>query len=493
VDHLTDQSLSPEHFGVAFKAFLDTVVASAGPPASPLLERIRAHLGSDPSQLPVVAEEFDSFEHPNVQVALEAYLAVGQRQATLLGVAAENKRFAALSLSDLLVRVPGWGRPPLGEGPVDYVNVHLPGERVLACVQFGLYLVQDGPTRLVVLVTGPSDRMGPRVKVRVEALATQPAHAQAFLRELVEGMRRLNVYRGQVLSLAPGPMGMSLQVAFHHLPPVARSDVILPDGLLERIEHQTIAFAEQADWLVRAGRSLKRGLLLYGPPGTGKTLSVMYLVSRMPGRTTILTTGRGMGMIQTVAQMARTLAPAMVVLEDVDLIAEQRGQPMQPTGPLLFELLNEMDGLRDDCDVIFVLTTNRPDILEPALAARPGRIDLVVELPLPDAAGRQRLLALYGRGLELRDLDHAAVVAQTEGASPAYIKELLRKAALLAALEAGGPPPAVLGRHVAAAFEQLNVGGQLARRILGFNQPEDTTRPAAHAPGPPAVGFPTVM
>ena len=57
--------------------------------------------------------------------------------------------------------------------------------------------------------------------------------------------------------------------------------------------------------------------------------------------------------------MARALAPTMVVLEDVDLIAQERGQPFQPTGPLLFELLNEMDGLRDDCDVIFVLTTNR--------------------------------------------------------------------------------------------------------------------------------------
>ena len=48
--------------------------------------------------------------------------------------------------------------------------------------------------------------------------------------------------------------------------------------------------------------------------------------------------------------MARALAPTMVVLEDVDLIAQERGQPFQPTGPLLFELLNEMDGLRGDCD-----------------------------------------------------------------------------------------------------------------------------------------------
>ena len=80
----------------------------------------------------------------------------------------------------------------------------------------------------------------------------------------------------------------------------------------------------------------------------------------------------------------------MVVVEDVDLIAEDRGEhPGQH--PLLFQLLNEMDGLAEDADVVFVLTTNRADVLEPALAARPGRVDQAVELGLPDAvrpAGR---------------------------------------------------------------------------------------------------------
>src|SRR5258706_1322686 len=92
-----------------------------------------------------------------------------------------------------------------------------------------------------------------------------------------------------------------------------------------------------------------------------------------------------------------------------------------------------MDGLREDSDIIFALTTNRPDILEPALAARPGRIDLAVELPLPDGPGRRRLLQLYARGLQLREVDLEAMAARTDGGTPAYIKELLRNAAVLAA------------------------------------------------------------
>jgi ATP-dependent 26S proteasome regulatory subunit len=218
---------------------------------------------------------------------------------------------------------------------------------------------------------------------------------------------------------------------------------------------------------------------------------VMYLIGQMHGRTVILTTGCGMGLIQAVGQMARTLVPSMVVLEDVDLIAQERGQPFVETGPLLFELLNEMDGLHDDCDVIFVLTTNRADILEPALAARPGRIDLAVELPLPDAEGRRRLLALYARGLDLRDVDLEPVVARTEGVSPAYIKELMRKAALLAAVEGAGTT--VTGAHLDAAMEELNEGGRLAQRLLGFRPMDEPRGTGGVAPGTrpmPPTGFP---
>jgi len=131
---------------------------------------------------------------------------------------------------------------------------------------------------------------------------------------------------------------------------------------------------------------------------------------------------------------------------------------------LLFELLNQMDGLAEDADILFVLTTNRPDLLEPALAARPGRIDQAIEVPVPDAECRRRLFDLYGRGLEI-DATLDRYVERTAGVSGAFIRELLRKAALFAADEGVRK---VNDRHFdAAAHEMLVEGGALTKSLLG--------------------------
>jgi ATP-dependent 26S proteasome regulatory subunit len=183
-------------------------------------------------------------------------------------------------------------------------------------------------------------------------------------------------------------------------------------------------------------------------------------------RTVILLTGKGLELIEPSCGMARALQPATLILEDVDLVAEERTRQSAACNTVLFELLNQMDGLSDDADVLFLLTTNRPEMLEPALASRPGRIDQAVEVPLPDAGCRRRLLQLYGRGLELQLGDEARLIERTEGVSPAFIRELLRQAALFAADDGEGI--VVRDRHLDAALHELLVhGGKLTASLLG--------------------------
>jgi ATP-dependent 26S proteasome regulatory subunit len=250
--------------------------------------------------------------------------------------------------------------------------------------------------------------------------------------------------------------------------------------VLAGIERHIIGVAELSSELLSAGQHLKRGLLLHGPPGTGKTHTVRYLTGRLADSTVILLTGQAMRFIGQAAALARRLQPSMVVLEDVDLVAMDRD--FSPDGnPLLFSLLDAMDGVGADADVTFVLTTNRADILETALADRPGRVDLAVEIPRPDDEGRERLLRVYARDLAM-DADVTRVVAGTEGVTASFIKELIRRTVLVS-LRAGDRPPVLGDDHFAVVLAEMNSERQsLTRSLLGAgvggqDPPEPDFRP----------------
>jgi hypothetical protein len=460
-------NISPNDFGASFKGFLDQMSAAA-PAEEPIFRRrLREHFECDPNELPTLSEKFPPHDHANVHSALEAEFAGADCSVATFGV---NNPHPYMSATLSMLAAPGkaglMGDGGPDEGPVEYTNITLDDDRVIACVQSGLFLVKRGGEPLAVLMSGPAKEFHPMAQVGIQVMAASRDVAEKFLAGLRIAMRKRNVYRGHVLSLAETRMG-AMEIKFHRLPGVPRENIILPKGLLERIERQTVRFSELSDKLIAAGRHLKRGILLHGPPGTGKTMTAMYVAQAIRNRTVLLLTGRGQGMIEQSCALARALQPAIVILEDVDLVAEERTRPGAAcAGPLLFELLNQMDGLADDADVLFLLTTNRPDILEPALSARPGRVDQAVEIPLPNAPCRQRLFDLYSDKLSIGRVNWETFVRRTEGASAAFIREMMRKAALFAADESSDR---VEDRHLDEAIHELVFeGGSLTQKLLGF-------------------------
>jgi hypothetical protein len=443
----------------------------AAPPA--LFALLRDHFEVEPATLPVLEQRFDSHDRPNLHLALTEMLGQPGTKTETVGVVTldEYRRATLAKLSR-----EGSARH-FDQGPVEYVDVALPGDRHLACLKHALILARiEGQPLALLLTTDPHAYRGS--PIILEAMAAEGGRAEQFLRQLARRTHHGKAYRGHVLSLEPDCYG-NLNLQFHHLPTIRREGLILPAALLDRIERHTLRFSKHGERLRAAGRHLKRGVLLYGPPGTGKTLTAMYLVAQMPGRTVLLLTGAGQGTIQKACQLARLLEPATIILEDVDLIGTMREEQTVGANAVLFELLNQMDGLSEDADILFLLTTNRPEILEPALASRPGRIDQAIQVPPPDADCRRRLFELYGKGLRVEVTDWGRLIERTAGASGAFIREVLRKAAVFAADEGGDGELVVRDAHLDEAIAELLVaGGDLTRSLLGVVRDAEEGSPA---------------
>jgi hypothetical protein len=233
--------LSAKQFGASFKGFLDQMAKQAPDEEPPFLARLREHFGCDPATLPIVSETFDRNEHPNLHTAVDGYANDRGRKADLLGVAVAQDYFG-VKLAQLIAPagnpLMGGGAPSIG--PVQYRNLPLADDNVLACVHSGLYLIADGDARLALLVSGPRD-MDFRGQIGVEVMAPTRQAADEALAAIRSAMRKRNVYRGHVISLRA--TNHQIHVDFHRLPKIGREDIILPEGLLARVERLTVKFS----------------------------------------------------------------------------------------------------------------------------------------------------------------------------------------------------------------------------------------------------------
>ena len=400
----------------------DAIRRALPPPAGGVGERLADHLGVDHA-VPGVVERFPISERVNVQVALDTLEAASEHWE-LIGLQSDIGNFNGFSVTAL---ASGRFGGHIEEQAVEYTALAVDIDATIACFRAGLVLTRHGDVPIGILVF-PVER-GMQPEVVVEVVAAGDGTAADALARLKAIMREKNVFRGKTIAFSFGRHG-DFGLRFAHVPSLSRSQVILPEATLTAIEEHTITMTQFASELAGAGQHLRRGLLLYGPPGTGKTHTVMYLCNQLVGRTVIILSGPAVQAVGQAGSLARDLQPAMIVIEDVDLIGLDRGLPGGAHNPLLFQLLNEMDGIGDDADVIFVLTTNRVDLLEPALAARPGRVDSAIEVPLPDEEARSRLFQLYLPDQSIRSDVLDAVVAGTAGVPAAFIKELSRRCVL---------------------------------------------------------------
>jgi SpoVK/Ycf46/Vps4 family AAA+-type ATPase len=207
-----------------------------------------------------------------------------------------------------------------------------------------------------------------------------------------------------------------------------RAGLILPDELWTEVDVFLASATSRRDLLKSLGLGTNRGMLVAGPPGVGKTHLVRVIASELAGRyTTILADANAMR--HTIADLyaeSDTFGPTLVVLDDIDLVLGHRDG--SGTNTSLADFLSTLDGVRQRDDILTIATTNDPKSLDPA-AQRSSRFDMVITLPMPDAAGRTRILERHLGPLNL-SLDFPALAEALDGATGADVKEVVRRAVL---------------------------------------------------------------
>jgi proteasome regulatory subunit len=247
-----------------------------------------------------------------------------------------------------------------------------------------------------------------------------------------------------VLELLPDPLDIYVKaMEVLESPKVSYDDI---GGLDEQIREirELIEFPLlKPELFEKVGIEPPKGVLLFGPPGCGKTLLAKAVASQTKATFIKVVAselvqkyiGEGARMVRELFQFARSKAPTIVFIDEIDAIGGRRAdisisgeREVQRT---LLQLLSELDGFSARGDVKIIGATNRIDLLDPALL-RPGRFDRVIEIPAPNQLGREAIFKIYLEKMNVAEIDVKELARITEGATGADIKAICTEAGMFA-------------------------------------------------------------
>ena len=276
-------------------------------------------------------------------------------------------------------------------------------------------------------------------------------------------------------------------------PNVTFEDVAGADEAKEELE-EIVDFLRYPERFETLGARVPRGVLLVGPPGTGKTL----LARAVAGEAAVpffsisgsefveMFVGVGASRVRDLFEQAKRNAPCIVFIDEIDAVGRHRGAGLggghDEREQTLNQILVEMDGFETSVNVIVLSSTNRPDILDPALL-RPGRFDRRVTLDNPDVRGREAILKVHMKGKPIDEsIDIESVAKQTPGFSGADLANLVNESAILAARN---NRTTVLYEDFAESIDRVIAGPARKSRVISASDKEIT---AYHEAGHTLVG-----
>ena len=272
------------------------------------------------------------------------------------------------------------------------------------------------------------------------------------------------------------------------------ADVAGVDEAKEDVQ-ELVEFLQDPSKFQKLGGRIPRGILMVGQPGTGKTLLAKAIAgeAKVPffsisGSDFVeMFVGVGASRVRDMFDQAKKQTPCIIFIDEIDAVGRHRGAGLggghDEREQTLNQLLVEMDGFDGNEGIIVIASTNRPDVLDPALL-RPGRFDRQVIVPLPDIRGREQILKVHMRKVPLgTDVDATVIARGTPGFSGADLANLVNEAALYAARQ---DKRTVTMGQFEQAKDKIMMGAERKSMVMSEKERRNT---AYHEAGHCIVGY----
>lgn len=345
---------------------------------------------------------------------------------------------------------------------------------------YGTFFIErlDG-VRLVVMVDFGFNMPGCSLTV-----LSHPEHQEAaeqFLRDFSASIVANDIYFRKCLTFVRGHLD------FSGVTTTAWSDIILKKSVQDEIRDNTVGVLDSMEQLASLGMCPYRSVILISPPGMAKTTVFRAVSGETDGKATrIWCTGKSIEYPEHVTalfQAARTLAPCIIFIEDMDLFGKSRDSLRGAESQVLNEFLACLDGAQENPGIVVMASTNDIASMDEALVNRPGRFDVKIEIPYPDASDRWAMLKSFLQRLHaspdqtVTQESWKTVLDMTDGLTGAYIKELAKSAIIRSVARGGSADGSVTFSvdDLTSAAEQVmrnfRIGQKAARHIEDHASP----------------------
>ena len=351
---------------------------------------------------------------------IEAFLGTGKHELQIQSVAGYYSQLLSWALKQhmerqnwIVERYLGFKYPE----PV-FVEVETGVNKHEKCLIDGQILAHRGRVRLV--LTADLTSRGYHT-LTIETRSSHKKQMAGFIESLERIMHEENLYRAKKLEFCG-------QFSFLDIKERAWESVVIDADLKKEIRANTVDFFKNKVVWDGFGIPAKRGILLSGEPGTGKTIICRALMTEAENVTCITASAYYMDMFEYISdlfEVAQDLAPSIVFIEDIDMIAQERNEYGYNRGPALLSLLSEMDGIEETKQVVTVATTNCLESLDRAVKNRPARFDRIVELPRPEFKERLLQVEALCQKIPLNPENREYIARHSEGCTPAQVQEVV--------------------------------------------------------------------